>query len=79
MATSAKCAVSLVSIKAQRPAARSDQAMLGKVNSNRARRPNVSIVHNAGKAKRKLISPKPKEAQRACMAVNPEFLKMVVE
>jgi hypothetical protein len=66
-------------MSAQSPAASSDQAMLGNVKRRRARRPKVSIVQMAGKAKRKLMSPKPKEAKRAWKSVKPDFLKMVEE
>jgi len=71
--------LSLTSMRAKRPAASSDQAILGNVKSNKARRPKVSIVHSAGKAKRKLMRPNPNEAHRAWWEVKPEFLKMVEE
>ena len=53
--------------------------MLGNVNKSRARRPKVSMVQRAGKAKRKLMRPNPKEAQRAWYLLNPEWAKMVDE
>lgn len=48
------------------PATTKHHAMLGNVNSNRLRRPNVSMVQMAGNAKTKLTRPKPKEASRHC-------------
>jgi hypothetical protein len=53
--------------------------MFGKVKRRRARRPKVSIVQMAGKAKMKLIRPNPKEAKRAWKSLKPDFLKMVAE
>jgi hypothetical protein len=47
------------------PAAKRVQAMLGKVASSKDRRPNVSMVKMAGKAKTKLTAPNPSEAKRA--------------
>ena len=53
--------------------------MFGKVKSRSERRPNVSIVHIAGKAKMKLTMPKPNEAISALKSDIPASLKMVVE
>jgi hypothetical protein len=53
--------------------------MFGNVNKSRARRPNVSMVQMAGKAKMKLTMPKPKEARRAPTLLAPAWTKMVDE
>jgi hypothetical protein len=52
--------------------------MLGKVKSRRERRPKVSMVQKAGKAKRKLTAPKPKDARSALKSEVPDSLKMVL-
>ena len=59
------------------PAASNVQNMLGKVESRRPRRPKVSIVQIAGKAKRKFTNPKPNEAMSAVFSEAPPSLKMV--
>lgn len=46
------------------PAQKSIRAIQGKVVRRRLRRPKVSIVQIAGKAKTVLTSPKPKDASR---------------
>jgi predicted naringenin-chalcone synthase len=72
-------------MRKQSPAASKDQAlfkqsqhknikreityMLGNVNRRRLRRPNVSMVQTAGKAKSQLTRPKPQEARRASRVV----------
>jgi len=53
--------------------------MFGKVKSRRERRPKVSMVQKAGKAKSQLTRPKPKEASRAWKSVWPASMKTVVE
>ena len=53
--------------------------MFGKVKSNSARRPNVSMVHTAGHANKKLIAPKPQEARRAPVTLAPALAKTVEE
>jgi hypothetical protein len=45
--------------------------MLGKVKSSRLRRPKVSMVQTAGKAKTQLTRPNPKEAISASFWVYP--------
>lgn len=66
-------------MRKQSPAASSVQHMLGKVNSSKARRPYVSMVHTAGHANRKLTMPKPHEANRAPVTLAPASAKMVDE
>jgi hypothetical protein len=51
----------------------------GKVVRRRLRRPKRSIVHMAGRAKRKLIMPKPREAARALISLKPESRKICEE
>lgn len=50
--------------------------MRGNVHKSKFRRPKVSIVYIAGNAKRKLITPNPKEARRAWIWVNFASTKM---
>lgn len=45
--------------------------MKGYVNSKRFWRPNVSIYQTAGNAKKKLVSPKPKERYNVVRSENP--------
>lgn len=78
-AMSPRCAFMFSGMIKHNPAARSVQAMLGKVKSRRERRPQVSMVQTAGQAKMKLTNPKPKEARRACRLPAPAFLKTVEE
>lgn len=61
------------------PAASRLQAIFGKVKSKSDRLPKVSMVYRAGKAKRKLTRPKPKEARRELNSEMPLSRKMVVE
>ena len=77
MATNAMCAVLSTGIKLQNPATSKVHAMFGNVNRRSDRRPNVSIVHTAGQAKRKLINPNPQEARRDCFASKPAEEKIV--
>lgn len=51
-------------------------AIRGKVVSSKFLRPNVSMVHMAGKAKTKLIAPKPNEASRAWISLKLASVKM---
>jgi hypothetical protein len=53
-------------------------AMNGKVARSKLRRPNVSIVQNAGNAKTKFMTPKPREASRAGVGWNPARRRMIV-
>lgn len=53
-------------------------AMNGKVARSRLRLPNVSIVQNAGNAKTKLMTPKPREASNARVGVDPACKSMIV-
>jgi hypothetical protein len=53
--------------------------MFGNVNRSKVRRPNVSIVQMAGKAKMKLTMPKPKDARRAPTLLAPDWTKIVDE
>lgn len=46
------------------PAARRHQAMLGNVVRSKLRRPNVSMVYTAGKAKMNKTIPKPIDASK---------------
>lgn len=78
-ATNPKWALEFIEIIAQRPAAKRVHAIFGNVKRSSARRPNVSIVQIAGKAKRKLMSPKPKESNRAWKSLKPDFVKIVEE
>lgn len=48
----------------ERAAARRHHVIWGKVKRRRLRRPKVSMVQRAGKAKTKLTRPKPQEARR---------------
>ena len=50
-ASTGRCAELEIGILKQKAAASRVQAILGKVTSNKARRPNVSIVGTAGQAK----------------------------
>lgn len=67
-----------MSSKVKRPAASRVHIICGKVKRSRERRPKVSMVQKAGKAKSQLTRPKPKEESRAWNSVEPESLKMVV-
>jgi hypothetical protein len=58
------------------PVKNKNKDMNGNVVSKRLRRPKVSIVHTAGKAKRKLIMPNPKDAERAERSLKPALLKI---
>jgi hypothetical protein len=53
-------------------------AMNGKVAKSRLRLPNVSIVQNAGNAKTKLMTPKPRDASRAGVGWDPARKRMIV-
>jgi len=53
--------------------------MFGNVKISRVLRPKVSIVQIAGKAKMKLVKPKPQETNKALSVSNPAFTKMVAE
>jgi len=53
--------------------------MLGKVKRRRPRRPKVSMVQMAGKAKTQFTRPKPKEASRAVSWLAPASTKIVDE
>ena len=53
--------------------------MFGNVKISRVLRPKVSIVHIAGKAKMKLVKPKPQEMNKALRVSNPALTKMVAE
>lgn len=59
-----------------KPVMRRKIAISGKVVSSRFRLPKVSIVYTAGKAKTKLMHPKPKEANRACVSEKRASVKM---
>jgi hypothetical protein len=54
-------------------------AMNGRVHSNKLRRPRVSMVQMAGKAPRKLTSPKMQEAIKALKVEKPALEKIVEE
>lgn len=54
-------------------------AMHGNVVSNSLRRPKVSMVYTAGRAKTKLTMPKPQDPSRAEMVLNPPCWKIVDE
>jgi hypothetical protein len=53
-----------VGMRKQSPAASRHQAIFGNVVRSRLRRPKVSMVYTAGKAKTKRTSPNPIEASR---------------
>lgn len=53
-------------------------AMNGKVARSRLRLPNVSIVQNAGNAKTKLMTPKPREPSKARVGSDPARRSMIV-
>jgi hypothetical protein len=53
-------------------------AMNGKVARSKLRRPNVSIVQNAGNAKTKFMTPKPREASRAGVGWDHARRRMIV-
>jgi hypothetical protein len=53
-------------------------AMNGKVAKSRLRRPNVSIVQNAGNAKTKLMTPKPRDASKAGVGWDPARRRIIV-
>ena len=74
---SARWALFELDIREQSPTASILQAMLGKVNKSNARLPKVSMVQIAGKAKMKLMSPNPQDAQNAFSSDAPAFLKTV--
>jgi hypothetical protein len=76
---SPRWALEELGISEQRPTAKRLHAMFGNVNSNKLRRPYVSIVQIAGQAKMKLIRPKPNEANRAVLGVAPASKKIVDE
>ena len=63
----------------EKPVKSRKSAMSGKVLRSRLRRPKVSIVYIAGMAKRKFMTPKPREAARADWSEKPEEEKMLLE
>jgi hypothetical protein len=66
-------------IQKEKPVKRRERAIKGKVVRRRLRRPKVSIVWMAGRAKTKFMMPKPREAVREERGVKPEREKMAVE
>ncbi|KAL1606709.1 hypothetical protein SLS60_004116 [Paraconiothyrium brasiliense] len=66
-------------IQKEKPVKSKKKAMSGKVLKRRLRRPKVSIVYKAGIAKRKLMTPNPREAASADWSEKPEFEKMLLE
>lgn len=66
-------------IRKQHPAAIKHHAIFGKVKSSKFRRPKVSIVQMAGKAKTKLTRPNPKEERRVSRVFDPASLNIVDE
>jgi hypothetical protein len=50
--------------------------MSGKVVSNRFRRPKVSMVYTAGRAKIQLVIPQPSEVIKAVRRLNPASINM---
>jgi hypothetical protein len=59
-------------MKKLNPVYNKERDMSGNVVRRRFRRPNVSIVYMAGIANKKLMIPKPRDAQRAETSLNPE-------
>jgi hypothetical protein len=53
-------------------------AMNGKVAKSKLRLPKVSIVQNAGNAKTKLMTPKPRDASNARVGWNPARKRIMV-
>jgi hypothetical protein len=53
-------------------------AMNGKVAKSKLRLPNVSIVQNAGNAKTKLMTPKPRDASSARVGPDPALKRIIV-
>ena len=53
--------------------------MSGNETRRRFRLPNVSMVQIAGPANTKFIAPKPKDARRAAVSLNPPCTKMFEE
>jgi hypothetical protein len=52
--------------------------MNGKVAKSKLRLPKVSIVQNAGNAKTKLMTPKPRDASNARVGWNPARKRIMV-
>ena len=76
---SGKRAALLSGSKNIKPVAIKHQAMFGKVNKSKKRRPKVSMVQIAGHAKMKLMSPNPKDARRHWRGEKPPCSKIVEE
>ena len=79
MAISPRCALLSSGMKKENPVPRRVHAICGNVKSSSVRRPKVSMVHIAGKAKMKLTIPNPKDARRAFMVDAPASAKTVEE
>jgi|SRR5712664_3635584 hypothetical protein len=67
-ATQAIRASEELGIQKLNPVKNKHRDMRGKVVRSRLRRPKVSMVYTAGMAKRKLITPQPREAPRALIS-----------
>ena len=65
--------------KKENPVHRRNRAKNGKVKMRSGRRPNVSMVKKAGRAKSQLRIPVPIDAKRAEVRLYPPCSKMVVE
>ena len=62
-----------------KPVISSINAMSGNETRRSFRLPNVSMVQIAGPANTKFIAPKPKDARRAAVSLNPPCTKMFEE
>lgn len=64
------------SIQNEKPVQKRKMDISGNVVSSRLRRPKVSIVYTAGRAKIQFVIPQPNDTRRASRSPNPADLNM---